>query len=138
MNIGNESYKIQDTIMEKGTVKWYSSAEGYGFVEPDSGGDDVFLHHSEVSDEDLEEGDRLIFEIEETRKGLNAANVQLVTEQSDISSRLAIDIWIDPGDADPADLAEFYSALSDLHRAHGGTGIVFRDDETQVLAAEGT
>ncbi|MFB6273148.1 MAG: cold-shock protein, partial [Salinibacter sp.] len=45
--------------METGTVKWFSPAEGYGFVEPDNGEDDVFLHHSEVPDEDLEEGDRL-------------------------------------------------------------------------------
>jgi CspA family cold shock protein len=67
--------------MENGTVKWFSPAEGYGFAEPDSGGDDVFLHHSEVPSEDLEEGDRLEFEIEETEKGLNAVNVQVVDEE---------------------------------------------------------
>ena len=66
--------------METGTVKWFSPAEGYGFVEPDNGEDDVFLHHSEGPDEDLEEGDRLEFEIEETEKGLNATNIQTITE----------------------------------------------------------
>jgi CspA family cold shock protein len=67
--------------METGTVKWFSPAEGYGFVEPDNGEDDVFLHHSEVPNEDLEEGDRLEFEIEETEKGLNAINIQPITEE---------------------------------------------------------
>lgn len=66
--------------METGTVKWFSPAEGYGFAEPDSGGDDVFIHHSEAPDEDLEEGDRLEFEIEETDKGLNAVDIQRITE----------------------------------------------------------
>jgi hypothetical protein len=48
-----------------------------------------------------------------------------------------VDIWVDPGNADSEDVAELYCALSELHRAHGGTGIVFRDDETQVFTAEG-
>lgn len=68
-------------IMVQGTVKWFSPAKGYGFAEPDEGEDDVFLHHSEVPDEDLEEGDRLEFEIEETDKGLSAIEIERVTER---------------------------------------------------------
>ena len=67
--------------MVQGTVTWFSPAKGYGFAEPDEGEDDVFLHHSEVPDEDLEEGDRVEFEIEETDKGLSAIDVERVTER---------------------------------------------------------
>lgn len=45
-----------------------------------------------------------------------------------------LELLIDPGDATADDLFELYSALSELHRVHGGTGIVFRDDLTKVYA----
>lgn len=49
----------------------------------------------------------------------------------------SIDIWIDPGNATSEQLADLYNAFSDFHRAYGGVGIVFRDDKTRVLIAEG-
>jgi hypothetical protein len=47
-----------------------------------------------------------------------------------------IDIWIDVGNSTKEDIAELYDALAELHRAHGGTGITFRDDETKVYETE--
>lgn len=63
--------------MQSGKVKWFSSEKGYGFIEPDDGSKDVFVHHSEVSGEDPRDGDEVEFEVEETPKGLSATNVQI-------------------------------------------------------------
>ncbi|NBB72849.1 MAG: cold shock domain-containing protein [Bacteroidetes bacterium] len=62
--------------MQEGTVKWFSSEKGYGFIEPRDGSKDVFVHHSEVPGEDLRDGEEVEFEVEETPKGLNAVNVR--------------------------------------------------------------
>ncbi len=66
----------QHTYMQDGTVKWFSSEKGYGFIERHDGSEDVFVHHSEVSGEDLRDGEQVEFEVEETPKGLSAVNVQ--------------------------------------------------------------
>lgn len=66
--------------MRRGKIKWFSSAQGYGFIEPNEGEDDVFVHHSEVPDEDLEEGEEVEFEIEQTPKGLSAVDVRRTRE----------------------------------------------------------
>ena len=63
--------------MENGTVKWFSSQKGYGFITPESG-DDVFVHHSSIQGDgykSLEEGQEVEFEIEEGPKGKRAAKV---------------------------------------------------------------
>jgi len=60
-----------------GTVKWFNSAKGYGFISRD-GGDDVFVHFSAVQTEGfrkLDQGQRVEFSIEESPKGPQAANV---------------------------------------------------------------
>jgi CspA family cold shock protein len=62
--------------MQEGTVKWFSSEKGYGFIAPNDGSDDVFVHHSEVPGEDLREGEEVQFDVEQSPKGLNATNVQ--------------------------------------------------------------
>lgn len=49
---------------------------------------------------------------------------------------LSLDIWIDPGNSSKEMITEFYDALSELHRALGGVGIVIRDDTSEVLALE--
>ncbi len=63
--------------MGKGTVKWFNSSKGYGFITPESG-DDVFVHHSAIQGEgykSLDEGQAVEFEIEQGPKGPHAANV---------------------------------------------------------------
>ena len=63
-----------------GTVKWFNGSKGYGFIERE-GGSDVFVHYSAIQGEgfrNLEEGQRVEFEIEQDRKGLRAANVTVL------------------------------------------------------------
>jgi CspA family cold shock protein len=63
-----------------GTVKWFNSGKGYGFIERE-GGDDVFVHFSAIQAEGfrtLEEGQKVEFTIEQGPKGLQAANVVVI------------------------------------------------------------
>jgi CspA family cold shock protein len=63
----------------KGTVKRWLLGRGYGFIKPDEGEDEVFVHHSEVSGvQDLEEGQRVDFEVEASDRGPRAVKVTLV------------------------------------------------------------
>jgi cold shock protein len=67
--------------MPQGTVKWFNDDKGYGFIEPDDGGDDVFVHHSGIAGsgfKSLGEGDKVSYEVSQGQKGPQAANVTLV------------------------------------------------------------
>ena len=63
--------------MSNGTVKFFNKFKGFGFITPDEGGKDVFVHQSGLSDE-IAEGDKVSYDVEEGPKGLNAANVKLI------------------------------------------------------------
>ena len=62
----------------EGTVKWFSDEKGYGFIRPDDGSEDVFVHHTGITGEgfkSLQEGDKVTYEVTQGRKGLQAENV---------------------------------------------------------------
>jgi len=66
--------------MTKGTVKWFNTQKGYGFITKE-GGDDVFVHYSAINSEgfkNLEEGQQVEFEVQEGNKGPQAANVTVI------------------------------------------------------------
>jgi len=61
-----------------GTVKWFNASKGYGFITPDEGGSDLFVHHSEIRMSGyatLDENQRVTFEVGEGKKGPCATNV---------------------------------------------------------------
>jgi CspA family cold shock protein len=68
--------------MAKGKVKWFNTTKGYGFIEPDEGGSDAFIHISSVQDaglSELAEGQAVEYDMEEAKNGkLCAMNIKLV------------------------------------------------------------
>lgn len=64
--------------MSTGTVKWFNDNKGYGFITPDEGGEDLFVHHSEIKAAgyaSLQEGQKVEFEIGQGKKGPCATKV---------------------------------------------------------------
>jgi CspA family cold shock protein len=63
--------------MSNGTVKFFNNSKGFGFITPDDGGKDVFVHKNGLSD-NITEGDKVSYDVEEGQKGLNAVNVKVI------------------------------------------------------------
>lgn len=67
--------------MAVGTVKWFSAEKGYGFITPDNGGKDLFVHFSAIQGDgykSLNEGERVEYEESQGRKGPQASNVRVI------------------------------------------------------------
>ena len=64
--------------MPQGTVKWFNSDKGYGFITPDDGREDLFVHHTGIAGggfKSLEEGEKVTYEAVQGRRGMQAENV---------------------------------------------------------------
>jgi cold shock protein len=62
-----------------GTVKWFNEAKGFGFITPDDGGEDLFIHHTKIDMEgfrSLKQGQKVEFQTGEGRRGIEATNVR--------------------------------------------------------------
>lgn len=64
---------------EGGIVKWFNDKKGFGFITPDSGGKDVFVHHTSIQKEgyrSLAEGEKVLYDVVMSEKGIQASNVR--------------------------------------------------------------
>ena len=75
-------FRCKEKFIKKGTVKWFSADKGYGFIVPEDGSKDLFVHHSEIKSDGefstLSDGQSVEFEVGEGPKGPCAVNVQAV------------------------------------------------------------
>ncbi len=62
--------------MQQGTVKFFNETKGFGFITPNDGGSEIFVHSSGLID-NIRESDSVSFDVEQGRKGLNAVNVKV-------------------------------------------------------------
>ncbi len=63
--------------MQQGKIKFFNNTKGFGFIAPEDGGEDVFVHSTGLIDE-VRENDNVTYDVENGKKGLNAVNVRVV------------------------------------------------------------
>lgn len=64
--------------MQEGTVKFFNTTKGFGFITPSAGGPDIFVHATGLTG-DIYENDKVVFDVQNGKKGLNAVNVRVVS-----------------------------------------------------------
>jgi len=80
--------------MATGKVKWFNNAKGYGFVRPNGGGDDLFVHYSYITMEgykSLKAGQAITYDVREAPKGHHAINIDIVAEDVGLNVNLVAD-----------------------------------------------
>lgn len=118
-----------------GTVKWFNSEKGYGFISREDGQKDCFVHHDAIQGsgfKSLTEGERVEFEVIQGSGPPRAGKVTRLGGRGDP----ALLVLVDPGEAPPEVIADVLSDLSILYRKLGGSGINFALHEVHLVAGE--
>jgi cold shock protein len=111
--------------MPQGTVKWFDGEKGFGFISPDDGSEDVFVHHTGIAGtgfKSLEEGEKVTYEVTRGRKGLQAANVSKGSAKPDArGAEVGLRVPLEVAGAgrvlaEHFDPDELYWAMVDAHR----------------------
>ncbi|RZJ68689.1 MAG: cold shock domain-containing protein [Flavobacterium sp.] len=63
--------------MNQGTIKFFNEAKGFGFISPEDGGDDLFVHVTGLNGQ-VRENDKVTYSVEQGKRGLNAVNVTVI------------------------------------------------------------
>jgi CspA family cold shock protein len=111
--------------MPQGTVKWFSDEKGFGFISPEDGSEDVFVHHTGIAGsgfKSLEEGEKVTYEVTQGRKGLQAVNVSkgsLGPDPESTTEYLKVPLDVERAAralAEHFDPDDLYWAMVDAHR----------------------
>ena len=111
--------------MPQGTVKWFNEEKGFGFIAPEDGSEDLFVHHTGIAGsgfKSLEEGEKVTYEVTQGRKGLQAVNVSkgfLRSEPENTTEYLKVPLDVEGAAralAEHFDPDDLYWAMVDAHR----------------------